>query len=177
MGITPRLNAPTGGTEKRTSSTPALATLNDAQGAKHNTLAITSRLPKKLEPGLARIERDPETGAIVRVLSDTLGSSNDNPLNDSLNEITELRQDNSRISYSERGIIKELEEQASVEVKKRPRQQSRREEDWIAQLVEKYGDNYMGMVRDRKLNPYQQSEGDLARRVRRWKARQGIGGD
>lgn len=71
------------------------------------------------------------------------------------------------------GIVRELEEHASVEAKKKPRQQSKREEEWIANLVATYGDDYRRMVRDRKLNPMQQSEGDLKRRIRKWKERQG----
>ena len=67
------------------------------------------------------------------------------------------------------GIVRALEEQASMEIKERPRQQSRREKEWLTELVEKYGENYSRMVMDRKLNPYQQSEGDLRRRIKRWK--------
>ena len=62
----------------------------------------------------------------------------------------------------------ELEDLASMEVKKRPRQQSQREEEWIARLVAKYGEDYSRMVKDRKLNPYQQGEGDIRRRVSLW---------
>jgi nucleolar protein 16 len=38
----------------------------------------------------------------------------------------------------------------------------------VEALVEKYGDDYGKMMRDRRLNPMQQSEGDLKRRVKRW---------
>ena len=63
----------------------------------------------------------------------------------------------------------ELEELVSMEVKRRPRQQSQREEEWITRLLDKYGEDYSRMVRDRKLNPYQQGQGDLRRRVSLWK--------
>ena len=56
-----------------------------------------------------------------------------------------------------------------MEAKKKPRQQSRREQEWIEALVGKWGEDFRGMVRDRKLNPWQQSEGDLRRRVGRWR--------
>ncbi|KAL8993452.1 MAG: hypothetical protein Q9169_006339 [Polycauliona sp. 2 TL-2023] len=53
--------------------------------------------------------------------------------------------------------------------KKRPRKQSQREEEWVERLVERYGDDVGAMARDRKLNPMQQSRGDLAKRIRTWR--------
>lgn len=99
-------------------------------------------------------------------------------MNDPLNELSDDEQaaiaDGS--DRMQTGIVHELEEQASLDAKKRPRQQSKREEEWIANLVATYGDDYRRMVRDRKLNPMQQSEGDLKRRIRKWKERQGQAG-
>ncbi|KAL9007454.1 MAG: hypothetical protein Q9180_009651, partial [Flavoplaca navasiana] len=79
-------------------------------------------------------------------------------------------------------VVSQLARIASMEgEKKRPRKQSRREEEWVESLVEKYGDDVGKMVRDRKLNPMQQSHGDIARRVRIWmetrKRKQGNAGD
>ena len=68
--------------------------------------------------------------------------------------------------------MRELESQAAMEVRPRPREQSSREREWIASLVEKYGEDYAAMVRDRKLNPYQQTEGDIRRRAGKWKERE-----
>ena len=48
--------------------------------------------------------------------------------------------------------------------------QSQREREWIERLVGKWGDDWGGMFRDRKLNPHQQTEGDLKRRVEIWKS-------
>ena len=45
------------------------------------------------------------------------------------------------------------------------RNQSGRETEWVARLVEKYGSDYKKMTWDRKLNPFQQSEGDIKKRV------------
>lgn len=74
------------------------------------------------------------------------------------------------------GVIAQLEAQAAYEEemlsKKRPRHQSTREEEWISSLVEKHGDNIRAMVRDKKLNPMQQTEGDIGRRLKKWKAKQ-----
>ena len=67
-------------------------------------------------------------------------------------------------------VVAQLARLAATEgEKKRPRKQSRREEEWVERLVEKYGDDVGKMVRDRKLNPMQQSHGDIAKRVRIWR--------
>ncbi|KAL8749778.1 MAG: hypothetical protein Q9199_007486 [Rusavskia elegans] len=60
--------------------------------------------------------------------------------------------------------------------KKRPRKQSQREEEWVERLVGKYGDDVGAMARDRKLNPMQQSQGDIAKRVRMWRQGRRKGG-
>lgn len=72
------------------------------------------------------------------------------------------------------GIVAELEARVAQEeellIKKhRPRQQSQREEAWIAALVDKYGDDIPAMVKDRKLNPMQQTAGDIGRRIKKWR--------
>ena len=111
--------------------------------------------------------RDPKTGAIVSVQHDKSGR--DNPLDDPLNELSDSGNDERVVERNGRGIISELEEQARYSRQKRPRMQSQGEREWIERLVERWDDDWGGMVRDRKLNPQQQSEGDLKRRVRIWK--------
>jgi nucleolar protein 16 len=37
-------------------------------------------------------------------------------------------------------------------------------------LVAKHGDNLRAMARDKKLNPMQQTEADLGRRIKKWRA-------
>jgi nucleolar protein 16 len=66
-------------------------------------------------------------------------------------------------------VVRQLEEQAKRGVAKALRTQSAREQEWIERLVSKYGDDYRKMFWDRKLNPMQQSEGDIRKRVLRWK--------
>jgi nucleolar protein 16 len=116
-----------------------------------------------------QVERNPETGAIARVIRPA--SENLNPLNDPLNNILDASESVDKSKYVTGGIITELEEQALMEIKNRPRQQSKREVEWIERLVKKYGDDYGRMMRDTKLNPYQQTEGDLRKRIARWKER------
>lgn len=138
--------------------------------------------------------RDPETGNILRVVHDSPPQKkNKNPLNDPLNDLEssssaddddyddddELEDDEgAREMLKKSGhngmIVEQLEAAALAGIKKtRPRMQSRREEEWIVALVRRWGGNYKGMMRDRRLNPMQQSEGDLRRRVERWKEGRG----
>ncbi len=104
-----------------------------------------------------------------------------NPLNDPLNSDDDVDEDEDEVAENEAkggrggGIVAELEESARHERKKRPRQQSVREREWCERLVRRWGDDWGGMSRDRRLNPMQQSEGDLRRRVELWKRKEGIG--
>lgn len=121
--------------------------------------------------------RDPESGKILRVVHDSppAGSQKKNPLNDPLNELESDDGEGARGivtggSKAVGGIVEQLEAAAMAGIKTtRPRMQSRREEEWIEALVSRWGENYKGMMRDRRLNPMQQSEGDLRRRIERWK--------
>ena len=88
-------------------------------------------------------------------------------------------------------VVRQLEAEASRPVERRPRTQSRREREWLAALVEKHcagagasagsedgiinAHSLRAMARDRALNPMQQTEADLARRLRKWQAEGGAG--
>lgn len=71
-------------------------------------------------------------------------------------------------------IVKALQSQVLDEEeklkRKKPRHQSQREQEWLAQLYEKYADDVPAMVRDKRLNRMQQTEGDIRRRLNTWKA-------
>lgn len=67
-------------------------------------------------------------------------------------------------------LVKALEDRSARGITK-IRTQSEREQDWIASLVEKHGDDYEAMFRDRKLNVMQQSIGDLKKRIKKWKGK------
>lgn len=133
--------------------------------------------------GETKVERDPETGKIIRVIRDEeeieVGGrkiKRSNPLNDPLAELSEDEEAGtaSQRANAKSAIVQQLERQAAQEGRavkaKKPRHQSQREEEWIKRLIERHGENYSAMARDRKLNPMQQSEGDLKRRIRKWKA-------
>ena len=165
LGLTSRLNTATGGVEK----------LRRGEESATNTtqkLAISNAIPKTIAPSEARVERDPETGKILRVIHP---SSKSNPLNDPLNSDSEEDEEMADVSEQKptNEIVALLEEQARNGREKKDRTQSDREREWIERLVERYGDDYGKMTRDRKLNPMQQTAADIKRRVVKWKANGG----
>lgn len=193
LGLTARLNHATGGTEKTIKllgldkeglNDGKSARADAPEGSTANKLNIVSQAPETGATEEVEVERDPETGKIVRVINDP-SQSRPNPLNDLLNDIEDLDQDDGAEEWngfamvpegpaSENPVIRQLEEAARNGVRKAPRVQSEREEEWIQRLWEKYGDDYGKMFRDRKLNPMQQSEGDLKRRVKKWKSKHAV---
>lgn len=130
-------------------------------------------MPTALAPTTAHVERDPETGKIIKVIHDKPRKAN--PLNDPLNSDDDREDEDMQDAEEEaaegNNIIKELEAQASMVPERKVRKQSEREKEWIARLVERYGSDYKAMARDRRLNPMQQTEADIGRRVRKWRDR------
>ncbi|EXJ94931.1 hypothetical protein A1O1_00049 [Capronia coronata CBS 617.96] len=169
LGLSSRLNAATGGTEKKRTRD------GDIEEEIRDSLAITGpRAATKITAQEVQVEKDPKTGRIIRVIRAETDEVNDNPLNDPLNDIMDVDMEKPQ-SKQKSSVVAQLEAQAAEEEAllaktKRPRKQSQREEEWIAKLVEKHGDDIKAMVRDRKLNPMQQSEGDISRRIKKWKA-------
>ncbi|RAL02046.1 nucleolar protein 16 [Aspergillus ibericus CBS 121593] len=177
LGLVHRLNAPSGGSQKR-------ATEEGVEGEPEDSLYIKSSaqaVAKQTATSDIKVERDPETGKILRVIRnddevEVAGRKHkrNNPLNDPLNDLSDNEREAAQLRQKTPGtsIVQQLERQADQEgvtVKaKKPRHQSKREEEWILKLVERHGENYTAMARDRKLNPMQQSEGDLKRRIRKW---------
>lgn len=179
LGLTARLNAPTGGSEQR----------RDGEGSttKKSTddlLAIANARPKtQLEPKEVRVERDPETGRILRVIrdDDEIRRQARNPLHDPLNDCDTETESEADVEEAFAGfddalqsrtdVVRQLEAQAARAAPKRPRGQSEREREWIARLVAKWGDDYGKMARDKKLNVMQQTEADIQRRVLKWRGR------
>ncbi|KAI9925526.1 hypothetical protein ASPWEDRAFT_41637 [Aspergillus wentii DTO 134E9] len=180
LGLVHRLNAPTGGSEKRPTKTGVEVQPKDSLHIRGSGTADA----QEFALGETKVERDPETGKIIRVVRDednieVAGRtiSRANPLNDPLNDLSDgesRAQPQKKNKNSD--VVQKLEIQASKEEKsvsqKKPRHQSQRETEWITRLVERHGDNIGAMVRDRKLNPMQQSEGDIKRRLRKWRAAQ-----
>ena len=177
LGLTSKLNARTGGTEIKAAD--GNHPNEDKQG-KHDSLAVAASRPAT-PTGLktARVIRDQE-GRILKLVDSEEGWRN--PLNDPLAAMDEhieaegaLDRSNGtnhdRIDHDR--VVPELEaaalaELATITKKKKPRKQSQREQEWIEQLVDKYGQDIRSMSRDRKLNPNQQTEADIRRRVELW---------
>lgn len=117
-------------------------------------------LEERIPEGEARIQRD-ANGDVVKVVYGTLKASDI---------------DHSKIGVRKStDVVEELEKFATRPLPKKERCQSRREEEWLENLYRTHGDDYRKMFFDKKLNIYQQSEGDLKRRIRQWKKRQNIG--
>ncbi|KAI2473834.1 ribosome biogenesis protein Nop16 [Annulohypoxylon bovei var. microspora] len=164
LGLVSRLKAPTGGIEhsaepKSTKPVDPFAIARPTGGG-----VIISEV---------RVERD-EKGRIIRVLD----GLKDNPLNDPLNDLDsdddmdeEEAEEWDGIDEAEEGtgIFPELENQANQPIAKKAKSQSKREIEWLQRLVEKHGDDTKAMARDRKLNPLQQTEADIARRIQKLK--------
>ena len=177
LGLTSRLNSATGGIEK-------LRPGAESASSTTSKLAISNAFPKLIAPTEAKVERDPETGRILRVIHSK--SSRPNPLNDPLNsdsEDEEMADDGDEFEgfdgvnsqkKEKNEIIRKLEEQASMVAEKKERKQSDGEKEWIERLVTRYGDDYVKMARDMKLNPMQQTPADIKRRVGKWQAERAI---
>ena len=153
LGLTSRLNSATGGTEK-------LRAGDISKTSTTSKLAISNAIPKQFAPSSARVERDPTTGKILRVIH----AEDDNPLNDPLNvveamdfegaeddgevfegfegEETRVGKSGKKGKKSQNEIVRKLEEQASMVAEKKERTQSEREREWIERLVGKWGEDF-----------------------------------
>lgn len=171
LGLSSKLSSTSGGTEKKI---PVAG--DDTQQRTRDSLAIAGVVPSQLKPEEVQVVRDPTTGRIIKVIRPDDDETHDNPLNDPLNNLPDV---DSRARkprrLAENDIVSQLEAQAAEEeqqeLKKRPRQQSQREQEWLTRLVEKHGDNVGAMARDKKLNPMQQTEGDISKRLKKWVAK------
>ena len=173
LGLSSKLNSSSGGTEAVLASTPGSGE-KVVTGVGRDALVIVGhqREMKEGEVGSVKVVRDAK-GNITGVIRDADKEEEKrrrNPLGDPLTEL-EDQGDTERVNMMGRGtgIIPELEEASRFEKKKIPRKQSQREVEWVRKLVERWGNDFSGMRRDRRLNPMQQSEGDLRRRVDQWR--------
>jgi nucleolar protein 16 len=171
LGLTSRINGLTGGVEQSLQS--------PAGTAKPIRDSLSKASVEKAVVREAKVERDAD-GKIIRVLD----GGGRNPLNDPLNDLetdSEEEEGGGEENQEEWGgiddeeeaqrpeVVRLLEKQASIIPEKKPRYQSQQEAEWVERLIEKHGDDVASMVRDRKLNPMQQTKADIARRIRRYK--------
>ncbi|KAK8012727.1 hypothetical protein PG991_010102 [Apiospora marii] len=166
LGLVSRLNAPTGGVE------PNLRSKKSAGRSTKPTdpFAITMLGRNDSAVTEARVERD-ENGKIIRIISTNEKKAKPNPLNDPLNELetdSEAEEDDEEMG-DDGETWAALEAEANRPRQKHIRGQSQREREWLQDLIDRHGDNTRAMARDRKLNPMQQTEADLERRIAKFK--------
>ncbi|EMG49376.1 NOP16 Nucleolar protein 16 [Candida maltosa Xu316] len=164
LGLRAKLGTSAGGEEKKVVS---LSEIQAKRSKKNNSnvpsLEEIENLddPSKIPEGEARLIRDPVSNEVIKVIYGTMKVGG-NEEEDSENEVEVP------------SVIQQLEEYAEKNSKvKKERHLSDRETDWLKSLYEKYGDNYDKMKWD-KLNIYQQTAGDLKRRINKWKKANGI---
>lgn len=181
LGLAVKLGKATGGVEKHASNVgPASASTTTASAAQ-DPLAVTPASGYRGAFTSVKVERDAD-GNIVRVLR------KDNPLNDPLNDLDsedddEENQEGSQnedegepsaaVTRGKPRVVDLLEEQASAPTEKYVRHQSSREREWVERLIAKHGDNTAAMAKDFKLNPMQQTEADIKKRLRAYKEKTG----
>lgn len=180
LGLTSKLNKTTGGVEKKA------ADLEEGASNADNLKILGSKGPVQLEVSEAKIERDPKTGAILRVIDDGSKKKKPNPLNDPLNDLDsdEDEEEESNEIFNQHAsniegrqpsgkaktdVVAQLEKEASRSAPKFKAKQSEGERAFIEELLQKYGEDYTKMARDTKINYMQRSEGDLKKRVKKWK--------
>ncbi|KAG7699300.1 hypothetical protein KL930_004652 [Ogataea haglerorum] len=161
MGLKVRLSQQTGGVEKKI--TPQFPESDDEfvvdeteeEEEERKSDSKDSLDPADIPEGTAKLVRDDE-GNVIKVIYGT-------------KKLTEEVQEEKPPTE----VVKKLEELAQQKVVKE-RKQSAREVDWLADLYNKYGDDYEKMKWDKKLNPYQHSAGELKKRITKWKKTQGL---
>ncbi|KAF8251237.1 hypothetical protein K440DRAFT_659012 [Wilcoxina mikolae CBS 423.85] len=146
LGLSSRLNASSWCAPSSSAFTPAVA---------------PKVAQKRLQPGEAKIIRD-ENGGVVRIEH---AHSAEEALDDEDEEWAGVK-------GGQTDVVRQLEAMARNGVKKE-RSQSEREREWIEGLVKKYGGDFAGMARDRRLNPFQQTVGDIRKRVGIWEKKYG----
>lgn len=153
LGLKVKLGTPAGGVEK----------ILDAKKQKRhqdksgNNTEVVGETEDEIPEGEAKIIRD-EDGEVIKVIyGKKKGSAQEQVAQEPKTE-----------------VIRQLEEFANSRPVKTERVQSEREESWLEALYKKHGDDYGKMMWDKKLNIYQQTSGDIRRRMLKWKKKNGI---
>ncbi|KAK9453284.1 ribosome biogenesis protein Nop16 [Dipodascopsis uninucleata] len=153
LGLTAKLSRPSGGVEKEILPVSALNGKSSTVISKHLTLASDAVAPSAAVTE-ARIIRDEQTNEVIRI---------EQIIRTEFDEI-----EVPKASEAVTDVVKQLEEFASRGERTTPRIASEREKEWIKALIERHGDDYEAMFRDRKLNIWQQSVGDIRKRVKKF---------
>ncbi|KAF9216299.1 Nucleolar protein 16 [Podila verticillata] len=143
LGLLPSLNGVTGGIE-----------VKDEEELMENEQKSLEELAESLSAEQGIIQRD-DAGNIINVIVGKVKTPE---------ELAEIMERDIAPVKAKTDVVRALERQAA-NVLKVERHASDGEVVWAAKLVEKYGDDYEKMFRDRKLNPNQQTVGQLKRRI------------
>lgn len=183
LGLSAKLNKTTGGVERKVGDVEREKEQDGKAPANGLMISGGNGRGKKeqLDLGEEKVERDPVTGKILRVVS-TGNTARPNPLNDRLNDLDSDYESNAEMfdqhghgkqqdqpSQPKTAVVAELEQRASLPEKKYRRQQSEGERVFVEALVGKYGEDYERMARDTQINYMQRSAGDLKKRVKKWR--------
>lgn len=156
LGLIPSLDVrpDTGGTERLPSSSSTSASASTADEA-----------PRK---GMARVIRD-DAGNIIDIVE---ASTEDEvtpwgaPLTGSIADSEDVE---TFMPAARRGETKVLSQLESLAAQAAPvqRHTSSQESQWLADLVAKYGDDTEAMAKDRKLNLWQKTQGEIKRAIKK----------
>lgn len=181
LGLVAKLGHTAGGVEPEVETESKTKSLTAKTAPREKNPFAVKTTPQQVYSE-ARVERDPETGKILRVLD---RGGRDNPLNDPLRQFDSDSSDEEQDSDNKHSdewagageeeevedsrVVRELERQANRPVEKPVRHQSELEIEWLQRLVGRHGDDVETMAKDLKLNPMQQTGADIKRRLRRWR--------
>lgn len=156
LGLVAKLGTRAGGTERHAETVTEYRAKRDALENTDDT-PIDSNDPKDIPQGQAKIIRNPETNEVEQIIYGT--------------KTTE--EESHPVSETATVVLGKLQEQGMrAAAHKTDRTQLAREQEWLHALYSKYGEDYEKMMWDRKLNVFQQSAGDLKRRIIKWKKSQ-----
>ncbi|KAF9397844.1 Nucleolar protein 16, partial [Podila epigama] len=143
LGLLPSLNGVTGGIE-----------VKNEEELMENEQKSLEELAESLTAEQGIIQRDDE-GNIINVIVGKVKTPE---------EVAELMERDLEPVKAKTDVVRALERQAANALKVE-RHASDGEVVWAANLVEKYGDDYEKMFRDKKLNPNQQTAAQIKRRI------------
>ncbi|GJJ75747.1 nucleolar protein 16 [Entomortierella parvispora] len=143
LGLLTSLNGVTGGIE-----------VKDEDELMDNEQKSLEELAESLTAEQGIIQRD-DAGNIVNVIVGKVKSKE---------ELAEIMERDVEPVKAKTDVVRALEAQAA-NILKVERYQSEGELVWAAKLVEKYGDDYEKMFRDRKLNPNQQTPAQIKKKI------------
>lgn len=171
LGLVAKLGHSAGGVEPRDSPLGAEGVQKKKKAKTQKNVDAFGKVVTGRVYSEAKVERDPVTGKIVRIIRE---EGKANPLNDPLarfDEDSDGGEEWEGIDEEEESkrpaVIRQLEKDANAPREKTVRHQSHREVEWLEKLVAKHGDDTDAMARDVRLNPMQQTGSDIRRRLRK----------